>query len=176
MSTLSLSVEVDVPRDRLFTHVATDWESGTALGVAETGGGQTPRGRMGPGFRLQCAGGRWALSEDTWLEVVGYRLPERWRAVSRSGPALSWEIRVAPTGQGARLTCVVVYRPGGLLAELRDVIWRRGPRRAALRELLEEWRRGAERTDALRRLRAASRPAPTGHPGSGLSLEDHPAG
>ena len=89
---------------------------------------------------------------------------------------MSWEIRVAPAGQGARLTCVLAYQPEGFLAELRDVICHRGPRRAALRELLEGWRRGAERTEALRRLRETSRPAPTGHPGGSSSSEDHPAG
>lgn len=157
MSEVSLTMEVRVPPGRLFTHLASRWESGRALGgkgVVAGGRGTLPL--MGDGVRLKCPGGRWALPRDSEVEVVDYRVPVGWRAVTDTEPELAWEVRIEAVEAGARLTCALDYRPIGLLARAQEALRGRRLRRLALRRLLEQWRKEAEREDALQRLRATA--------------------
>jgi hypothetical protein len=156
MSNLSLSCEICIPPDRLFTHLAAEFEGGTGLGGQEAGTRCDGQLRMGLGLCIQCPGEGWALPEDMEVEVVEFQAPKGWRAVSRSGGDLSFEVRIRPSPGGSLLTCFLKHRPEGLWAGIREVI-RLRRRRAAIQELLEEWKKNAERQEALRRLRAASR-------------------
>lgn len=174
MSTLHLTEEVRVTPDRLFSHLSALWESGAALGGGGTKESPAVGARMGTGFRLPCPAGRWALPETTRVEVVEYRAPCGWRAVADSATELSWEVRIARAPHGSRLTCLLTYRPGGLFSGLRDRIRRRGRRKWALRRLLREWKEGAERENALRRLRASARDPPTGFGEGGPSRRPEP--
>jgi hypothetical protein len=167
MSTLSATIDLHVPAEQLFTHLALAWESGTALGNPQPGAAPDACARMAVGLRLPCTGEDWALPADVELEVRDLVEPAGWQAVSRPDPAFSWTVRIAPLGQGARLTCVLRYRPHGVRGRLAERLGGRRRRRRALRRLLGAWQADAERQDALGRLRAALEGRGSAHPRDG---------
>jgi hypothetical protein len=155
MKPLSESLDVRVPPDRLFLHLAARWETGFGLypGVED----QAPAcvARMGDGFAARCPATLWALPVDGELVVSGFAPLEGWRAVSTNPPVV-WETRLAPTSPTTtRLTCSIHHRPTGAGHWLRERMAGRRRRSRMLRRLLESWRDGAERQEALRRLRSA---------------------
>lgn len=154
MSTLTSSREIQVPPDRLFTHLATAWESGDALGGEKEGCEPGLAARMGPGFRVPCPAEPWALPGEAELEVVDYQEPGGWLAVSVTDVTLSWQVRIESRKGVTRLTNILQHQPKGLRAWLRETLIRRRFRRTALRRLLDEWGAEAEREEAFRRLRA----------------------
>lgn len=167
MSTVSATVEVQVPVERLFTALCLAWEGGTALREPATTPDVAPSGRMGTGFRLPCAGRRWKLPRDLELEVDQYLAPAGWRAISRPDGRFSWTVVLAPVGDGAALTCVLCYTPAGVASRLRDRMTGRRTRRRALLDLLATWKRDVERQDALGRLRASLEPREAAAPHHG---------
>jgi hypothetical protein len=158
MKPLSESLDIRVPADRLFLHLAARWETGSGLdpGCAD----QAPArvARMGDGFVAHCPATRWGLPVDAELVVTGFAPLEGWRAVS-TDPPVAWETRLAPTTPTTtRLTCSIHHRPAGAGEWLREGMAGRRRRSRTLRRLLESWRDGAERQEALRRLRSARDP------------------
>jgi hypothetical protein len=155
MEPLSASLDIRIPADRLFLHLAAVWETGS--GLQPGGADQAPAcvARMGDGFSASCPATFWALPVDAELVVSGFAPLEGWRAVSTDPPVV-WETRLAPTGPTTtRLTCSIHHRPTGAGHWLREVMTGRRRRWRMLRRLLENWRDGAERQEALRRLRSA---------------------
>jgi hypothetical protein len=154
MKPLSESQDIRVPIDRLFLHLASRWETGSGL---HAGGVEQPPAcvdRMGDGFTARCPATLWALPVDAELVVSGFTPLEGWRAVSTDPPVV-WETRLTPTCPATtRLTCTIHYRPTGAGQRLRERVVARRRRSRMLRRLLESWRDGAERQEALRRLRS----------------------
>jgi len=173
MSTVSLSANVNVPPGQLFTHLATLWESGAGLGGEGSRTARPSSIRLGPGFRLRCAGRRWGLPADAELEIEEYFEAEGWRAVSRPDPILSWTVRIAPLERGAHLTCVLRHAPGGVADWLRDRLLGRRRRTRALRQAMHDWKAHVERQEALRRLRAVLDAPGPGPPGTTASIGEH---
>lgn len=167
MSTVSATVEVQVPVERLFTAIGLAWEGGTVLREPATTPDVAPSARMGTGFRLPCAGHRWKLPRDMELEVDQYLAPCGWRAVSRPDARFSWTVALAPLGDGSALTCVLRYTPAGVASLVRDRMTGRRTRRRALLDLLATWKRDVERQDALGRLRATLEPREAAAPDHG---------
>lgn len=173
MKPLSESLDIRVPNDRLFLHLADRWEMGSGLqaGRADQDQGSTCVGRMGNGFNARCPAAAWALPVDAKLVVTGFAPVEGWRAASADPPVV-WETRLASTSPSTtRLTCVIHHQPAGAGDRLRELMVGRRRRSRALRRLLESWRNDAERQEALRRLRRArdhDEPGPPADGGGGL--------
>jgi hypothetical protein len=166
LSTVSASVEVHVPPEQLFTHIATLWESGAGLG--SEGAGDVIAGcRMGTGFRLHCVGREWGIPRDTDLEVQDYVECAGWRAISRPEAVLSWTVWIAPHEGGAELSCQLLHAPRGLVPRVRDCLVGRRRRRRALRRLVRAWKASVERQQALRRLRGVLEAPGPGPPDGG---------
>jgi hypothetical protein len=161
MATLKGTIDVQVPRAHLFTHLATLWESGE--GFDETGKGLASRkkaplapsfGRMGPGLRVPFQGDPWGPVSDSELEIRSYTEPVGWSAVSVPASTLSLEVGIFEEKRGTRLTCVLRYRPEGLFAFLLDPILGKRRRRRRLHRLLTAWKTTAERNERLQRLKS----------------------
>lgn len=165
MSTVSVTVAVQVPPEQLFTHVATLWESGAGLNGEDARAGLLPSARLGPGFRLKLGGRRWRMAADTEMVIQDYVESEGWNAVSQPDKALSWTVRIARLEGSAGLTCVLDYLPDGIRRRLRERLLDRWLRRRALQHLLAGWKADVERQERLRKLRAAIAPPGNGSPG-----------
>lgn len=156
MRTVSESLAIQVPRDRLFTHLATRWETGHELEVGSERGAGSSAGRMGNGFRTPCPAVPWQLPQDTELVVCDFEPAEGWNARSADG-SVRWDTRLRPLSpRTTRLTCRIHHSPDGVGARLRERLVARRRRARVLRRLIRSWRDAAEREEALRRLRAAS--------------------
>ena len=158
------SVEVDVPRGRLFTWLAARWETGDALG-------SDPEARrtavMGDGFTVSCPAHPWCVPDGTRLVVRAFTPPDGWRAVSLESTA-AFVIRLAETAPArTRLTCLFVTEPAGIVDRGRELLFVRRGRKRALRRLLGSWKMGAERAEALARLRGSQRVTPGTQPLTG---------
>ena len=160
----TLSVEVDVPRGRLFTHLMVQWEAGDPLGE----GAETPSTAvMRNGFTVPCPADPWRVPDGTALVVHRFSPPDGWRAVSRESTA-AFEVHLAETAPTrTRLTCAFVTEPAGILDRGRELLFVRRVRRKALRRLLKKWKSGAERAEALARLRGSQRVSPDTPPLTG---------
>lgn len=167
LGTVSASIEVHVPPQRLFTHIATLWEGGAGLGDDGGAADVIAGTRMGTGFRLHCVGREWGIPRDTELEVQDYAECAGWRAVSRPEAILSWTVRIGPHEAGAELSCQVLHAPRGLMARVRERLVGRRRRRRALRRLVGAWKASVEREQALRRLRGALEAPGPGPPDGG---------
>jgi hypothetical protein len=155
MRPLSESLDIRVPVERLFLHLAACWETGS--GLHPGGAEQAPAcvTRMGDGFSARCPATLWALPVDAELVVTTFAPLKGWRGVSADPPVV-WEMRLAPTSPTTtRLTCSFHYRPAGAGDRLRELRVGRRRRSRMLRHLLQSWREDAEREEALRRLRSA---------------------
>lgn len=165
------SIEVSVPQERLFTWLVARWETGDPLG---TGTEARPTAVMGDGFAVPCPPRPWRVPDGTTVVVDAFSPPDGWRAIGR-GRTVTFELRLTPSAPArTRLACAFDYEPAGLADRGRELLFARRARSRALRLLLKTWKSGAERAEALGRLRGSQRVSTASQSFTGSTAPDSP--